>query len=475
VSVRRFTPVIAVLALATVGLFSPADARSTTPHLHLFTVKLKGATQHSEPRIAVDPHGRRWVVTNDAKTNDEIVYVSKYGRRWRRTKTEPAGQNLASIDTDIITLPTGRIISSELDYAGINFVVSYSDDGGKTWTESRGQRSGDTDREWLAPGPHNRVYLLYHNLASGEGNHNMYVETSTDGGATFGPPVPVTLPGSRAFLDLQCADSGGPSNIFANQVTRRVYAVWGSRSSAVGGCGAQPPEANVVAATEVWVATSPDGSPGSWTDHLAVDDSKSGKIVGMQLSPGTLDTGGNVYVSYPESMNGYPDYHGGAVKYVWAPADLSHWSKPVTVHAAGGAGNILVHVIAGSPGKLDFAYFHGVKTSSRKPLWYTTVSQVTGGITSHPRVQTVLVSRIATAMGSAAELMGTCSNPGGGFTCGRSADVWGIALTGHCKLTITWPTEGDKQPHANLGTFVSTQDGGRTICSKLSGAIKPAR
>src|SRR5437588_6132153 len=244
---KRSVPILAVLALATFGLLATAPAGATSNRLHLFTVKLKGGTQHSEPRVSVDTRGRRWVVTNDAATNDEVVYRSTNGRMWSRTKTEPAGQNAASIDTDIIALPTGRIVSSELDYAGINFVVSYTDDGGKTWTQSQGARTSDTDREWLAYGPHNHVYLMFHNLASGEASHNMYVQTSSDGGATFNPPVPITFPGSRAWADLQCADSGGPSNIFVNQKTGQIYAVWGSRHSAAGGCGAQPPEANVVA------------------------------------------------------------------------------------------------------------------------------------------------------------------------------------------------------------------------------------
>ena len=466
---------ITTLVVAAVGVFEPATSGATAPKLHFFTVKLDGAVDHSEPRITVGRGGVRWVVTNDTETNNEIVYRSRPGRRFVRTKTEPVGQELASIDTDIITLPSGRVISSELDYAGVNFVVSYSDDGGKTWTESQGAKAGDTDRQWLAAGPHGRVYLMFHNLFSGTANHNMYVQTSTDRGETFGAPVPITLPGSRAFQDLQCSDSGGPSNIFVNQVTGQVYAVWGSRSSVIGGCGAQPPEANVVAATEIWVATSMDGSQGSWTDHLAVDYSAKGNIVGMQLSPGAIDSAGNVYVAFPESPNGYPDYHGAAVKYVWARPDLSEFSKPVTVASKGGAGHVLVHVVAGAPGKLDLVYFKGVKRSGHKPFWYVTASLVTGGLSATPRISTSRVSGIVAAMATASELMGACDSPGGGFTCDRSADVFGLALTRRCKLAITWPSQDDEQPHANLGTFVSIQDRGPHLCSRLRGAIKPAR
>ena len=144
-----------------------------------------------------------------------------------------------------------------------------------------------------------RVYLLYHNLGSGSAQHNMFVVTSRDGGATFDAPVPITDPlnSPQAYQDLQCADSGGPSSLSVNPRTGRVYAVWGTRSAPfAGGCGASvfgPFEINVVAATRVWVATSPDNSMGSWRTVKVVDDTATNRIVGMQLSPATLDRKGN--------------------------------------------------------------------------------------------------------------------------------------------------------------------------------------
>src|SRR2546423_1040532 len=131
---------------------------------------------------------------------------------------------------------------------------------------------------WLAVGPDDpsthqpRVYLLFHNAASGNASENMYVETSTDGGATFGVPVPLTSPGSAAFADLQCGDTSGPSALVVNQKTGRIYAFWDTRHGPFGGCGVTPPQPiTLVAQTRVWVATSPDNSSGSWKTSLAVD------------------------------------------------------------------------------------------------------------------------------------------------------------------------------------------------------------
>ncbi len=329
-------------------------------------LNLAGSAGGTEPRVAVGPGNHSWLIANDG--SGVLVYGSVDGRRWTKTTGRPT-QTAATIDVDIVVTRTGRIVANELDASGPSIITSYSDDGGASWTPSGstllsaidGTQIADQDRNWLAVGPDDpgthqpRVYNFFHNLVSGTANHNMYVQTSTDGGASFGPPVPTTLPGDQAWLDLQCADSGGPSGITVNQTTGQVYAIFGTRSSAAGGCGASITgnfEVNVVAATRVWVATAQAtdaATPGKWTQSLAVDQNAAGHIVGMQLAPGALDTAGNLYIFYPESPNGYPDYDGAALRYTHAPADLSRWSAPVEVAPSGGAGHLLPHIVVGDP------------------------------------------------------------------------------------------------------------------------------
>jgi len=350
----RITAVLAAMPLlAGAAASSLTAARAQTalsPTLQFAPpVQLAGADGDTEPRAAVDAGDRRYVVTNSG--GPATVYSSADGLTWGPSGgVKIAGQTGGTIDTDIVATRTGRLVAVELDDGGINFRTSYSDDQGATWTAVNGPTGqsqpftgtgyADQDRPYLAVGPDDptthlpRVYALMHNLASGTASHNMWVSTSTDNGATFGPFVPVTLPGSQAWNDLQCADSGGPSNLFVDQATGRVFAVWGSRSTvapgqAAGGCGASATgsfEINVVAATRVWVASAPASGatdPTQWTQSLAVDDNATGQIVGMQLAPGAVDAGGNVYVLYPESPHAYPDYSGAAIKYVHATeADL---------------------------------------------------------------------------------------------------------------------------------------------------------
>ena len=492
--IRRVTTLLATVAVAAAtGLGStPAIAGHAMGSAMTFSpeVNIEPYGGGTEPRVTVAPNGKRYIASNQASGGKAEIYQSTDGLSWHRTAGTLPGQGSATIDVDIVAMHTGRLLATELDTQGLNFISGYSDDEGKTWTASTGTALADQDRQWFAVGPDDatthqpRVYLLFHNLASGNANHNMFVSTSTDGGATFGPPVPTTLPGSQAYLDLQCADSGGPSNIFVNQKTGQVYAVFGTRSSPLpggvlnlGGCGASLTgtfQFNIVAATKVWVATSPDGSLGSWTQSAAVDNSATQKIVGMQLDVGAIDTAGNVYITYPESPNGFPDYSKAPVKLTWAGPSLAHWSTPVTVTPGGSVGNMLVHAVAGDPGKLDLAYFSGVARPGKGPLWYLTAAQTLNGMDPSPTFTETRISTIPTYTLTPAQMMGACTPSGivNGLACNRSTDVWGVAVDNSCHMVITWPVSGDSSQNdvsaAKGGTYATSQVGGPTVCANAA-------
>lgn len=499
---RSLLAVLSVAAVASAGcvdLFAHAPAPVATrpdPTLLVFT-SVRVDHGGFEPRVAVGPDGTHWISTQDT-TGAEVVYSSPDGVHWTKTPSDPQVSQ-PCCDNEIAVTPAGRVLTSIISggLGTTSLDIHYSDDGGKTWTASQGNAVADQDRQWLAVGAKDPgtgqydVYMLWHNLLSGAANHEMFVSTSRDGGATFGAPVPVTPPGSPAWLDLQCADSGGPSNIFANPRTGQVYAVFGTRSSAVGGCGASVTgafEINVVAATRVWVATSTDQGA-TWTDSLAVDDSAAGNIVGMQVNAGTIDNQGNVYVVYPESPQPYPNYEGAAVRYKWAPADLGHWSPALTVEPPveggnkAGAGHLLAHMAAGDPGKLAFFYLTGSGNGSES-YWYPTVSQTVNGLDATPAFVHPYVSGLAAWKGTASALMGVC-NPLGpqpfpasdvnallnGFACARSSDVLGQAIDLSCHATFVWYDSGQVEKSTS-GTYVTSQTSGPSLCTPASA---PAR
>ena len=505
----------ASVGLALVALALPAAA--TARGLRFFSVKVKGNVAPNlpwtEPRIAVGPHDLRWIVTNSNRDNNEaVVLSSKDGRRWKLAPAPPAGQTQATPDVDVVAMRNGRVLASELDDAGINFPTSYTDNRGRSWTPSNGStQAADQDRQWFAAGPKDphthkpRVYLLFHNLFSGQGNHNMFVAASNDGGATFGAPIPVTLPGSDAYADLQCADSGGPSAIWVNQQNGRVYAEWTTRATPTdagdtGGCTTaatgQPFEFNIVAATRVWVAQSNDLGQ-SWSDSLAVDDARTGQIVSMQVASGGLDRAGNVYVAYPEGPLGrkYPDYSGAGVKYKFArPAGTGaamRWSSAKTLVPANkkAPGNVLVHMQAGDTGRLIAEYWQGQARQGKTPVWRMTAAETTNALAGKPHVIHARISKVTADVGTASQLMGACetqfsvfSGIVNGLACGRSPDVWGVTADSHCRANSTWPavdapdnpndtSDNPKRVRGNNpGTWASLQTGGPSLCG---GRAKP--
>jgi hypothetical protein len=449
-----------------------------------------GYSNGTEPRLAVDG-ADVYVITSPSPLDGHAVVwrSADGGASFRRTEGELAGQMSPSTDVDIVPTPTHRLVAVEQDAQTSQMqVTGFSDDGGGTWKQSTGTALADQDRPWLAVGPDDphthlpTVYLAWHNLFTGVlAPHNMFVQTSRDGGASFGSPVAVTQPGDPAWLDLQCGASTGPSSLSVNPRTGRLYLVFGAASSRAGGCGEQltgTPAALFVPANKVWVATSPNGSAGSWKLSVAVDNSAHGNMVGMQLSPAALDSAGNVYVVYPESPRVYPDYSGARVLVRWAPPDLSHWSAPITLAAGGGPGNILAHIEAGDPGRIDVAYLHGDPRPGSSPVWHMAVAQSLDATAPVPRVRTVQASQVPAYTGTASELEAACETaPGTGIVnggiCPRASDVWGTALTQDCRLLVAWAGVANDAPGSNQATYVSRQVSGPALCGSAAGGTRP--
>lgn len=464
----------ATVAVVLPFAFTPQAGAAAT----FTTVRLAGADGGTEPRAAVAPDGTIHVVTNSGGAA-RLYSSTDHGASFTARSTLP-NQTAPTIDVDIVAMPDGRLVASELDLAGINFRNAVSDDGGLTWTASSGASAlADTDRQWLAFGPVNPitgkrvVHMLWHNLASGFANHNMFVQTSLDGGETFLPPVPTTLPGSQAYADLQCADSSGPSGISVDQSTGRIYVLFGTRTSTIaplGGCGASvapgPAAVNIVPPTRLWVATSADNLTDPWTQSLAVDRSSTGQIVGTQLASLAIDTAGNAYVAFTESAS--PTDFTSALKYVHAAPGLASWSAAKTVAPLADAGNILPHVVAGDPGRLGFAWYHGKPRTGNTPLWYSMVAHVLDGLSATPTVSSYQVSTVPTYAGTAQNLMGQCTSGAAagiqnGFLCGRATDVYGLTIDNDGLLVATWPAVSNNGAGSQAGTYVTTQQTGDSL------------
>ena len=106
-------------------------------------------------------------------------------------------------DRDSVLVDGEAVVALDRFYVLFNkpkgCITAVSDDRGKTWQQATGSNTlADQDRQWLAEGPvpgtnKRRAYLLFHNLASGNANHNMYVIPSDDGGKYWKYYVDVVL------------------------------------------------------------------------------------------------------------------------------------------------------------------------------------------------------------------------------------------------------------------------------------------
>jgi hypothetical protein len=236
-----------------------------------------------------------------------------------------------------------------------------------------------------------------------------------------------------------------------------------------------PFEINVVAATRIWVSTSKDHGA-TWTPVLAVDDSDSSKIVGMQMPTAALDTAGNLYIAYPESPKPYPDYDGAGLSYVWAAPDVAKFSKPVVVapaeaSAKPGSGRILAQVVAGGPGKIAIFSLEG-DGNATGALWHPLIDEVRDAMNATPTLASYPLSTVPAWKGTASALMGACSgplpqtplgNPAAGFTCSRSSDVYGQTLTADCKPAFVWYADKSLDKDKG-GTYVAEQTSGPGLC-----------
>lgn len=461
------------VAPALAGAATPGPERAVRP---AFTQTLlpgsAGGGGFVEPRVAVAPDGAYVATTSATGGGEQVVYRSTDGgRTWPLTAGRPT-QRSATPDVEVVTTRTGRLVTVELEGAdqALALQTSYSDDAGRTWQAGSSIGSpADTDRPWLAVGPDDRVtgqprvYLAWHNLASGLALHEILVATSTDGGRSFGAPVPVTVPGEQAFLDLQCGD-GYPSSIGVDPVTGQIHVAFGTRTSAVGGCGAQPVQFNIVTPTRVWVASSPDGSIGSWTQALAVDRSGvPGATLPAIFSPLALDRAGNAYLVYTDSTT--PDLV-GAVRYVWSPPGARQWSKPVTVSAPAG-GAVVPHVQAGDAGRVAFTWYASSERS-KTATWSLMAAVTPDARVSTPKIAVQKVSPTVLLRGTAADLVGQCTSGSpasgllNGLTCGRAPDNYGTAVDARGRLVVTYPGFGVPE----RGTYVAVQRSGTLLARR---------
>jgi hypothetical protein len=204
--------------------------------------------------------------------------------------------------------------------------VYKSTDQGNTWAHGSGLGGASTcgtscspfgvDRDWVdayIPPGHTtstaEVVLMYHDFY---GPSHIWVNISTDGGASFGPPTDVlahlnepaaTVQGANALLGTACSTVPSSVNIVkSGPHAGRIFVAWIAADPSSFGTGCNLSQAQ--AFHQLFVAWSDDNGA-TWTPQLAFDagltHDSSTPFVGF-----TLDDQGNPYFGFANNLHWDP-------------------------------------------------------------------------------------------------------------------------------------------------------------------------
>ncbi len=388
-------------------LATPAAA----PGFHAF-VNLPGSNNGSEPSLAISNDGIRypsWQSPGEfAKSADGVNFT--------QSGITPIPDSGAAGDVTNALSYSGALYNGQICGlpTELHSCIYRSLNGGATWTAQNrlaDNHPGASDRPWIdvypkknttptASDPNkDRVYLEFHTFSPDD---LVYVTTSTDGGATFGPPIPIEAGTNSAIPDSGCNTI--PGGITVDQDTGTVYALWLSgndvESNVVTGCN----YSQIGPFNKAWVSVSTDGGT-TWTPHLAwlgaFDPvTKIGDNADKIFSTITVDSAHQIHIALSVRHNDDPVgfvaqcqlNQGNCVEtpqptdfyLVTSPDSGAHWTLPFQVNKTTGS-FFFPWLAAGSAGIVDASYYSSTTLQPNKPssVWFAGFSQITNAVATY--------------------------------------------------------------------------------------------
>jgi hypothetical protein len=349
---------LAAVLLVGLVLSVPVDAKPRA--IGASIVKVSEKNGGGEPSVAVGPEGNQYV---SFPSDDGTSFFRSFdgGSSW----SAGAIADPSSGDTSLNVDSSGAVYQGNLN-GNLQGDVWKSFDAGASWPQ-RGigadqmDATGQpflVDRPWtdayIPPGKTTddaQVYIEYHDF----GPSQVWVNTSTDGGKTFGTPVDVVASSPEAQAATFCNSiPGGVKVVQSGPHAGRVYAAWLAAdlpTSAATGCNLT----QLDTFHSVWIAWSDDGGA-TWTSH-PVFDGGFGHDASALFADLTLDDQGNPYMAFGDNLKGEWDM------YVSASFDGgTTWNgksdgtgAPYQVNADTGT-HFFPAIAAGDPGKVDVAW-----------------------------------------------------------------------------------------------------------------------
>ena len=407
---RRTVLAMASAALLATTLVGSVSARPpSAPGYQLANVGAYGG----EPSLVSDSSGRLYDATPSGGT---ITYLSTdHGKTWQQVTTADPNSGDDCLATDQANAVYLCNLAGSEGVAPLQADVWKSVNQGASWTHGEGPlpqcatscSAFGVDRDWLAASilsgkstAKAEVVLMYHDFY---GPSQIWVNISTDGGATFGQPInvlaaPGVTPGAIAGTVV------AQGYTLCNTVPAGVGIVPPGKPHAgriiVGWIAADLPQnatgCNITMAEAfhtLWVSYSDDGGT-TWTPQQAFDaglgHDTSTPFVGF-----TLDRQGNPYFGFATNLNANPatcaaESTAGTVQsdssceydmyVVWSSNGGATWGGGGGLIPGSAASAYRVNpvaetgthffpaIAAGNPGQVDVAYLRAPQILPVDPL-----------------------------------------------------------------------------------------------------------
>ncbi len=353
-----------------------------------------------------------------------------------RFNISPDGVNWNFATGQIPGTAGGGDVSSAVDSFGAYYIMEFctatqgelqaclhkSTDGGTTWTTTTiaNVSPNPIDRPWIDVYPklgptatitstaQTRVYLEYHTFTDGQ----TYLNSSTDGGATFGPPFPAAVGTNSAIADSNC--NTVPSGVAVDQRNGTAYALWLSgddvAQSTATGCNIT----QIGPFNKAWITKStndgltwtiPSTGP-AWTgffDATTDTGDNANKLFGSVA----VDYAGQVHVLVTARKKDQPLQYvincqnplGSCIEnkadtdlvFVTSPDAGVHWTAPRDVNLVHDTDNnpdtnphtyFYPWIYAGAKGIVDAIYYYSAtnKPNDNTSQWFTKFSQITDAV-----------------------------------------------------------------------------------------------
>ncbi len=407
------------------------------------------------PTVAPGFHAAVIPPGSGAGGNESYVGIGFVGSRtgnrvqaWQgstRYNISPDGVNWNFVTGQIPGTAGGGDVVTAVDAFGAYYIMEFcsttqgalqaclhkSTNGGASWTTTTiaNVLPNPVDRPWIDVYPklgatstitstaQTRVYLEYHTFTDGQ----TYVNTSTDGGTTFGPPIPVGAGTNTALPDSSC--NTVPSGVAVDQRDGTAYAVWLSgddvAQNTITGCNVT----QIGPFNKAWVSKStndgltwtiPSVGP-AWTGFFDIT-TDTGDNANKLFGSIAVDYAGQVHVLVTARKKDQPlqyvaDCENPLVPcvenkadtdlvFVTSPDGGAHWTTPRDINLVHDADNnpdtnphtyFYPWIYAGAKGMVGAVYYYAPTnspnaTSPATNSWYTKYSLISDAVANPPGV-----------------------------------------------------------------------------------------